>query len=361
MPTAEADATGAGSAVVETAVADEPEAVVEPETVAEPETVEPEAEAAPVDTVEADAAEPETEPADAEPDEPAEPSTTTAGAGSDHRQRVSRPVAVAITGGIGAGKSEALRAFARHGAATVSSDEIVHHLLLRDEVKRVIVERLGNGVLAPDGEIDRGALGTVVFNDRAALTLARGAAAPARLGRVPEVARRPRERCPNAPAVCVTEVPLLYETGGDERFDKVVVITAPKQLRRMRSDVATDDREARLIPDREKLERADYSFKNLGSLEELDAFVDSVMRDLAAVRRLAWVTALAARRRGRVPVRERDLAAVVRAAALPAPLLRVRPGARPRAQARPGADGGGDLPGVEVRPRTRSRRRARSA
>ena len=58
--------------------------------------------------------------------------------------------------------------------------------------------------------------------------------------------------------MCVTEVPLLYETGGDARFDKVVVITAPTKLRRMRSDVATDEREARLIPDREKVERADY-------------------------------------------------------------------------------------------------------
>ena len=81
---------------------------------------------------------------------------------------MSRPVAVAITGGIGAGKTEALRAFARNGAATVSSDEIVHHLLRQDEVKQAIVERLGNGVLAPSGEIDRGAVGTIVFNDEAA-------------------------------------------------------------------------------------------------------------------------------------------------------------------------------------------------
>ena len=82
---------------------------------------------------------------------------------------MSRPIAVAITGGIGAGKSEALRAFARHGAATVSSDEIVHHLLRRPDVRDAVVERMGNGVVAPDGEIDRGALATVVFNDREAL------------------------------------------------------------------------------------------------------------------------------------------------------------------------------------------------
>jgi dephospho-CoA kinase len=80
----------------------------------------------------------------------------------------------------------------------------------------------------------------------------------------------------------VTEVPLLYETGGDARFDKVVVITAPTKLRRMRSEMATDDRESRLLPDKEKVARADYSFRNLGSLEELDAFVGSVMRDLTS-------------------------------------------------------------------------------
>ena len=194
---------------------------------------------------------------------------------------MTRPVAVAITGGIGAGKTEALRAFARHGAATVSSDEIVHHLLRRDEVKRAVVQRMGNGVVAPDGEIDRGALGTVVFNDRDALEWLEELLHPLVAAEYLQW-REDLGRLENAPQVCVTEVPLLYETGGDARFDKVVVITAPSKLRRMRSDMATDDRESRFLPDREKIERADYSFRNLGSLEELDAFVDSVMRDLTA-------------------------------------------------------------------------------
>ena len=87
---------------------------------------------------------------------------------------------------------------------------------------------------------------------------------------------------PNPPRVCVTEVPLLYETGGDARFDKVVVITAPTKLRRARSIVATEDRESRLLPDREKVERADFAFKNTGSLEELDEFVASVMHELVS-------------------------------------------------------------------------------
>ena len=193
---------------------------------------------------------------------------------------MSRPVAVAITGGIGAGKSEALQAFARHGAATVSSDEIVHHLLLRPDVRDAVIARMGNGVVNPDsGEIDRGALATVVFNDRDALEWLEQLLHP--LVSVEYLRWRDQlAGLPDAPAVCVTEVPLLYESGGESRFDRVVVITAPRKLRQARSIVATDEREARLIDDREKVKRADFAYTNTGSFEELDAFVGSVMHDL---------------------------------------------------------------------------------
>ena len=194
---------------------------------------------------------------------------------------MSHPVAVAITGGIGAGKSEALRAFARHGAATVSSDEIVHHLLRRPEVRDAIVGRTGNGVLGPDGEIDRGALATVVFNDREALAWLEELLHPLVAAEYLQW-REQLAALPDAPTVCVTEVPLLYESGGEERFDKVVVITAPSKLRRARSVVATEDRESRLLPDSEKAKRADFVFKNTGSLEELDEFVSSVMHTLGS-------------------------------------------------------------------------------
>lgn len=193
---------------------------------------------------------------------------------------MTRPVAVAITGGIGAGKSEALKAFARHGAATVSSDEIVHHLLRRPEVRDAVVARMGHGIVSPDGEIDRGALATVVFNDREALGWLEELLHPLVSAEYLQW-REQLAKLPDAPSVCVTEVPLLYETGGDARFDKVVVITAPAKLRRARSAVATDDREARLIPDTEKVQRADFSFKNTGSVEELDAFVKSVLAELS--------------------------------------------------------------------------------
>jgi dephospho-CoA kinase len=194
---------------------------------------------------------------------------------------VSPPVAVAITGGIGAGKSEALSAFARHGAATVSSDEIVHHLLRREDVRQAVVQQMGNGIVGLDGEIDRGALATVVFNDPDALRWLEELLHPLVSAEYLQW-REALAQLPEPPPVTVTEVPLLFESSAETRFDKVVVITAPKQLRRARSVVATDEREARLIPDVDKVLRADYAYRNLGSLEELDAFVASVMSDLTA-------------------------------------------------------------------------------
>ena len=193
-----------------------------------------------------------------------------------------RPVAVAITGGIGAGKSEALAAFARHGAATVSSDEIVHHLLREDEeVKRALVDRLGNGIVAPDGSIDRGAVAQIVFRDRELLLWLEGLLHP----RVSAEYLRWREalaELTDPPRVCVTEVPLLYESGSESRFDKVVVITAPRKLREARTEkVLGADREERLLPDAEKVKRADYVYVNTGGLDDLDEFVAGVMRDLS--------------------------------------------------------------------------------
>jgi len=192
---------------------------------------------------------------------------------------VSRPVAVAITGGIGAGKSEALAAFARHGAATVSSDEIVHELLRRDEVREAIVERFGLGVVAPGGHLDRGAVATIVFNDRDQLDWLENLLHP--LVAMEYLQWRDQlADLRHPPEVCVTELPLLYEAGAEERFDKVVVITAPVDDRLARSREDAGRRERRFLPDEEKVARADYAYENTGTLTELDRFIGSVMNDL---------------------------------------------------------------------------------
>ena len=172
------------------------------------------------------------------------------------------PIAVAITGGIGAGKSTALDAFRAHGAATVSSDEIVHHLLAADDdVRDAIVARLGDDVLGADGRPDRARIAKAVFGDREQLAWLEALLHPL-VSREYLTWREQLAGLDEPPLVCVTEVPLLYEVGADDRFDKVVVITAPTALREQRRRVPRDDRDARLLPDREKVRRADYHYVN---------------------------------------------------------------------------------------------------
>jgi dephospho-CoA kinase len=194
---------------------------------------------------------------------------------------LSRPLAVAITGGIGAGKSTALASFRRHGAATVSSDEIVHHLLRSDQdVKRALVERLGEEILDEEGVPDRERIAMRVFRDREALDWLEKLLHPL-------VSREYLEwqeqlgKLPKPPKVSVTEVPLLFEVGGESRFDKVVVVTAPRKLREARRGGRQDERESRLLPEREKVKRGDFVYVNTGTPDELDAWVAGVMATLS--------------------------------------------------------------------------------
>jgi dephospho-CoA kinase len=191
-------------------------------------------------------------------------------------------VAVAVTGGIGAGKSEALRSFERHGAAVISSDEIVHELLHSDEgVRQALRERFGDDVFGPDEEVDRGRIADIVFADERELDWLERLLHPL----VIATYLRWRDELalePDPPAVSVTEVPLLYEVGGDARFDAVVVITAAPEIRISRQVRPMQDRERRLISDEDKAARAEFAYVNDGSLEDLDRFVSDVMRKLAA-------------------------------------------------------------------------------
>ncbi|HEX6951318.1 MAG TPA: dephospho-CoA kinase [Gaiellaceae bacterium] len=184
-----------------------------------------------------------------------------------------RPLAVALTGGIAAGKSEALHAFARHGAAVISTDDVVHRLYRDDEgLQASLRERWGERVFR-DGELDRAEIGRIVFADRAELAWLESELHPrVRAATDAWLAEQTAD-------VAVAEIPLLYETGGEARFDKVVVVTAPLEAREARRGVIAD-REDRLVPEEEKVRRADFCFVNDGSLEDLDAFVAGVLEEL---------------------------------------------------------------------------------
>jgi dephospho-CoA kinase len=153
----------------------------------------------------------------------------------------------------------------------ISSDEIVHRLLRDDEeVRGELAAHFGAEVIGPDGA-DRGRIAEIVFADPEQLAWLEALLHPRVVREY--LAWRQRQTIP----VTVSEIPLLYETGGEERFDVVIVITAPTGVRAHRAGVEIAERERRLLPEEEKVRRADFVYVNDGSLEELDAFVADVL------------------------------------------------------------------------------------
>ncbi len=156
----------------------------------------------------------------------------------------------------------------------------MHHLLRSDlEVRGALVRRLGKAILDEDGVPDRAAIAAIVFDDPEALAFLEALLHPL-VSREYLIWREQLAALDSPPRVCVTEVPLLYESGGEARFDRVVVVTAPRQLREQRRHAPQDNRDARLIDDAEKVAKADYHYVNTGTFEDLDAWVAGLMAEL---------------------------------------------------------------------------------
>lgn len=189
------------------------------------------------------------------------------------------PLKIGLTGGIAAGKSEALAAFARLGAATLSSDAIVHELFESEELRDLAVARWGAGV-APDGAVDRRRVGEIVFADRDELRWLEQQLHP----RVAARMERWMAELPEGTELAVVEVPLLFEVGRDEVFDTTVTVVAADGVRRGRAEARghalVDEREALQLSQDEKAARADHVVRNDGSLEDLEAALSDLIAKL---------------------------------------------------------------------------------
>jgi dephospho-CoA kinase len=191
-----------------------------------------------------------------------------------------RPVPfVGLTGGMGAGKSEALRALERLGAATLSTDAVVHELLAGDELRDLLVERFGAAV-APGGTVDRGELARVVFERPDERGWLEGVLWPRVGARVAEF-REDAGRIEPRPPAAVVEVPLLFEAGMEAAFDATIAVVADEEVRRRRladrSHEGAAGREARQLSQEEKAQRADFVVENDGSVADLERALSRVL------------------------------------------------------------------------------------
>jgi dephospho-CoA kinase len=192
---------------------------------------------------------------------------------------VGRPLTIGLTGGIAAGKSSALEAFERQGAATLSSDAVVHELLDAEPLLSRLAERWGPDVV-PEGRVDRAKVGEIVF------------ASPDELGWLesqihPLVGERIAAwlgSLPEDTAIAVVEVPLLFESGMSGAFDTTVAVVTSDSVRRdraaARGHVLVGEREARQMGQDEKASRAEHVVENDGTIEDLERALSGLAEKL---------------------------------------------------------------------------------
>jgi dephospho-CoA kinase len=194
------------------------------------------------------------------------------------------PLLIGLTGGIAAGKSEALAAFGRLGAETISSDAVVHELLGSEEMRDRLVERWGAQV-APGGAVDRTRVGEIVFERPDELAWLEAELHP-KVGERIDAWRRSLDP---ATRLGVVEVPLLFEAAMADAFDATVAVIADEEVRRRRAEqrgqALLDERAARQLDQGEKAARADHVVQNDGSLEDLERELSELLVKLGSQER----------------------------------------------------------------------------
>lgn len=192
---------------------------------------------------------------------------------------MARPLTIGLTGGIAAGKSEALAAFKRLGAATISSDAVVHELLEGEPLLPRLVERWGEDV-APGGEVDRERIGSIVFADPEELRWLEAQVHPL----VGERIGGWLASLPQDTDVAVVEVPLLFESEMESVFDTTVAVVASEEVRRERArargHALVEEREARQLAQAEKASRAAHVVENDGSVDDLERELSALVEKL---------------------------------------------------------------------------------
>ncbi|WP_223881430.1 dephospho-CoA kinase [Nesterenkonia ebinurensis] len=192
-------------------------------------------------------------------------------------------LSVGLTGGIASGKSAVSQRLAEHGAVIIDADKLAHQAVAPGaEGLAEIVEAFGDQVLTSEGALDRQALSRIVFNDDAARSRLNAIIHP----RVRAASAEIRDKAPEG-SVVVEDIPLLVETGQQERFDVVVVVQAPREerLRRLQETRGMSREEAERIfnaqaTDAQRAAVADILLENSGTLEDLTAQIDELWQDL---------------------------------------------------------------------------------
>jgi dephospho-CoA kinase len=192
-------------------------------------------------------------------------------------------VRVGLTGGVASGKSTVSAILAELGAVVIDADALAREVVARGTPGLdAVVAEFGPDVLTPEGDLDRPAMGRLVFGDDAARRRLEAIIHPLVIERMAEI-----EATAGEDDVVVHDIPLLAEGGRADTFDAVVVVDAPRdlQVERMLGDRGwtREDAESRIAAQATREERraiATHVIDNNGTLEELRARVEAVLDEL---------------------------------------------------------------------------------
>jgi dephospho-CoA kinase len=191
---------------------------------------------------------------------------------------------IGLTGGMGAGKSTALKLLERLGAAVQSTDAVVHELYEGERLRDAVVARWG-AEMAPGGKVDRSTVAGRAFADERERAWLEGVIWPLVGERITAWLEQARTKRP-APRATVIEVPLLFEAGMEGMYDATIAVVASEELRERRAasrgHALTVQRAARQLSQEEKARRATYVVRNDGTPEDLCRALSSVLDKLGA-------------------------------------------------------------------------------
>ncbi len=183
-------------------------------------------------------------------------------------------IVIGVAGGIASGKSTVARVFERLGARILDADAIGHDQLRTERLREGIRDAFGEGALTAEGEVDRRALGRLVFSDERARQRLNRLVRPAIRA---EIRRRIAEmRSEGYDGVVVVDAPLLVDTGPTDLADRVILVTAPADARKdrivLRNGLTEHEAEQRIaaqVSDTKQARWADFVLENNGTEDEL--------------------------------------------------------------------------------------------
>lgn len=194
---------------------------------------------------------------------------------------------IGLTGVFGSGKTAVASIFKKYGIDVISCDDLVAELLEKEEVKKELAGIFGNRVMK-NGKLDKKKIAEVIFTDREKKEKLENLIHPLVFKRIDEEIKKNIDRIKKR-GIIIVEIPLLFETKSEKKFDYIIVVSASVDIIKSRLRERFNDREIELrwenqLPLKFKEKNADYIINNSGPIHQTEKYVREIINEILPVR-----------------------------------------------------------------------------